>query len=449
MLLCFGLISRAGAQSPDTRRFVLDNGLEVLLQQDDRSARVGIVVSYRVGAGHDPQGYRGLAHLTEHMTFRGSRHVAPLAALAAYQRVGATEVNAYTSATETVYHVNLPADQLPLALWIESDRMGFVAGAIDAAAFVLERAVVLDERRLRQGPDSRRRELLAEACYPEGHPYRVAASDEEDLEDLQVDHVRWFLQAHYRPDNATLAIVGDIDLAATAAQVERYFGPLRGAALEAPRKPAAAIVYRGTRRLQLEGSVSRERIDLQWALPCELESCRPVATLLRELLERRIQANIEQLGSVASRSGAALSTHDGHFELSVSLALAVTADLERVRSRLREEIARVVAEPPAESELAATRTSAIVGETARWESLIGRARMLTRRRDRGNPETLPSVQQSIAALEAVTAEALHEAAKQWLRMDRVFEWEISKNRRVEMRVDNDEGDLLPTERALR
>jgi zinc protease len=252
---------------PFARR-TLDNGLDVLVHQDRNCPIVAVNVWYHVGSKNEKPGRTGFAHLFEHLMFEGSQHYdhgyfQPL------QQAGAS-LNGSTNADRTNYWEVVPRNSLELALWMESDRMGYLLPALTAAKFDNQRDVVLNERR--QNYENRPYGLagmaLVEELYPPDHPYHwLTIGAAADLRAAHIDDVRAFFQTYYHPANASLAIAGDIDEAEAFRLADEYFGslPTGGAPplVEVPELPARD----GDARLLLEDRVELPRLYLAWHSP--------------------------------------------------------------------------------------------------------------------------------------------------------------------------------------
>jgi predicted Zn-dependent peptidase len=220
-------------------RFQLDNGLTVILHEDHRLPLVAVSVWYDVGALHEPAGRSGFAHLFEHMMFQGSAHVAEDQHFQILQRVGVSDANGTTSFDRTNYFETVPANALETALWLESDRMGFLLDAVSAESLQNQIAVVQNERRqsVENRPYGLLNERVTQLLFPAPHPYygNVIGSM-EDIAAASLDDVADFFRTYYTPANATLTLAGDFDPVAARTLVERYFGSLRGRA-----KPARVV----------------------------------------------------------------------------------------------------------------------------------------------------------------------------------------------------------------
>jgi zinc protease len=212
----------------------LPNGLRVILSEDHSTPIVHVSVWYHVGSKNERPGRTGFAHLFEHMMFKGSRNVEPEAHTSIIASVGGRS-NAYTTEDETVFWQTLPAQYLPLALWMEADRMATLR--IDDAAFRREREVVKEERRMRveNQPYGRLSEIIYDHAFTT-HPYKhPTIGSMADLEAASVEDVREFHRTYYVPENATVTVVGDFDSAQAMAMVTQYFGRVPKASRPVPR----------------------------------------------------------------------------------------------------------------------------------------------------------------------------------------------------------------------
>src|ERR687894_2806810 len=208
-------------------RFTLDNGLDVLVHQDRNCPIVAVNVWYHVGSKNETPGHTGFAHLFEHLMFEGSQHYDrgyfhPL------QEAGAA-LNGSTNADRTNYWEVVPTSAVDLALWMESDRMGYLLPALTRERFETQRDVVLNERR--QNYENRPYGLavmaITSALYPPDHPYHwltIGAAD--DIRAMQLEEVQAFFRTYYHPSNASLSLAGDIDTDAAFALAEKYFGEI-------------------------------------------------------------------------------------------------------------------------------------------------------------------------------------------------------------------------------
>lgn len=225
VLLFSGLVVAADEQSLDLEHYQLDNGLEVILVRDTSAPTVAVDIWFRVGSANDPEGKSGFAHLFEHLMFEGSPHVPSGTMNHLLERVGGSS-NAYVSADYTAYYDTVPSHQLPLALWIEADRLGGLN--VTQESLDNQRAIVIEE--LQRSYDNRPYGSAVKALITVPYSYepykRPAIGNIDDVNSAQIKDVFAFHRSYYVPNNATLVIAGDIDLEVTRTMVEELFGPI-------------------------------------------------------------------------------------------------------------------------------------------------------------------------------------------------------------------------------
>ncbi|MEM7403560.1 MAG: pitrilysin family protein [Myxococcota bacterium] len=221
-----------------TQRYRLKNGLQVILHHDNRLPQVAVNVWYRVGASDELAHQSGLAHLFEHLMFEGSKHVPQEGHFRFLEEAGATQVNGSTGFSRTNYYEVVPSQQLELALWLESDRMGFLLDVLSQDKLDEQRRVVKNERlqRVDNRPYGLADENAWQALFSDDNPYygQIIGSIEA-LNAATLSDAFTFFQTFYTPANATLTIAGDFDPKTIRKQVQHYFGSLKGA--KAPSRP--------------------------------------------------------------------------------------------------------------------------------------------------------------------------------------------------------------------
>jgi zinc protease len=247
--------------------FVLDNGLRVIVHEDRKAPIVATTLWYHVGSKNELAGKTGFAHLFEHLMFNGSEnhneeYFTPL------QEVGASTINGTTNSDRTNYFQTVPTTALDLALWLESDRMGHLLGASDQDKLDEQRGVVQNEKRQRENqPYGKVFDYIASNVFPQGHPYSwPVIGSMEDLDAATLEDVHEWFQTYYGPNNATLVLAGDIDLATAKEKVQRYFGDIP------PGPPLSRLEtwlpdLPNDRRLLLEDRAPQARIYKVWPIP--------------------------------------------------------------------------------------------------------------------------------------------------------------------------------------
>ncbi len=264
--------NRAGAPAASDvprvaiERFELPNGLEVILSQDRRFPIVSVNLWYHVGPANEDPGRTGFAHLFEHMMFQSSKHVPPDAHFRLLESAGASDLNGTTDYDRTNYYETVPSNQLELALWLESDRMGYLLEKVDQPALSNQQDVVRNERRqsVENQPYGIAEETLVQTIFPKGHPYYSnVIGSHEDIQAAKLEDVQRFFRQYYAPNNASLAIVGDIEPAEAKKLVEKYFGSLkRGPAVPPVNVETPKIT--AERRKVVPSRVELPRVYMAW-----------------------------------------------------------------------------------------------------------------------------------------------------------------------------------------
>ncbi|MGR5066771.1 MULTISPECIES: M16 family metallopeptidase [Vibrio] len=257
--------TEAGKVKIPYQKYQLDNGLTVILAPEDSDPLVHVDVTYHVGSAREDIGKSGFAHFFEHMMFQGSENVGDQQHFKIITEAGGT-LNGTTNRDRTNYFETVPANQLEKMLWLESDRMGFLLDAVSQEKFEIQRSTVKNERAQRYDnrPYGLIWERMAEALYPEGHPYSwqtigyVEDLDRVDVNDLKAFFLRW-----YGPNNAVITIGGDIDVEQTLAWVNKYFGSIpRGPEVDnAPKQPAK---LEENKFITLEDRIQQPMVMIAW-----------------------------------------------------------------------------------------------------------------------------------------------------------------------------------------
>jgi zinc protease len=353
----------------------LSNGLDVIVHEDHQLPLVAVSLWYHVGSKNERPGRTGFAHLFEHLMFEGSAHhdrgfFPPL------QEAGAS-LNGSTNADRTNYWELVPAQALDLALWMESDRMGWLLPALTQQKFDNQRDVVLNERRqnYENRPYGLAQIVLARALYAEGHPYSWPTIGEvDDLRAAMLDEVRDFFARYYHPANASLVLAGDITPEQGVAAAQRYFGDIPpGPAVEQPSPAPAQLA--SDARLVLEDRVEFPRVYFAWHSPrlvarddAELDLAADVlangktSRLYRLLVrDRRIALDVAAYQSSRELCGV--------FQV---VATAATADgLPLIERAVRDELMRLAAEGPAADEMERAMAQAEAHFVYRLQSIGG------------------------------------------------------------------------------
>ena len=400
-------------------QFTLPNGLRVIVHTDRKAPIVAVNIWYHVGSKDEPAGRTGFAHLFEHLMFQGSEnhdgeYFAP------FELVGATDMNGTTNTDRTNYFQNVPTTALDLALWMESDRMGHLLGAVDQAALDEQRGVVQNEKRQGQNqPYGQAWEVIDRELYPQGHPYHHGViGSMNDLNAATLDDVHQWFHAWYGPNNAVLVLAGDIDVATAKEKVAKYFGHIPAGPDMAQPPVDVARRDRSTRGI-LEDNVPQPRIYRVWNVAqsgtADLEQLRVLAQVLggsrSSRLDRRLLHQDRLVDSVnVFASGAQLG---GQFMIIANVRAGV--EPASVEAAIDEELDRLLEEGPTEAELAQAKAvlrARFIRGVERIGGFGGKADVLASCAVlAGDPGCYRETQRRIAA---TTVQDLQRVGREWL-----------------------------------
>ena len=406
-------------------RFSLDNGLRVVLSEDHSNAVVAVNLWYNVGSRNEAAGSTGLAHLFEHMMFQGSQNVPDTQHIAHVERAGGS-VNGSTWLDRTNYYETLPAHQLELALWLESDRMGFFLPALTQEKLDNQRDVVKNERRERvdNQPYGDWDERLQAMLYPPAHPYHHSViGSMADLDAASLDDVKRFFSTYYAPDNAVLSIVGDFDGAEARRLVERYFGPIpRGPGLPPlPGEPRLEPFALGREvRDMVEGDFALARVYLAYRIPPFGSSEFYAADVLTEVLSagkssRMYRDLVRDRRIARSATAFCLPIVTGAASLMVRGISPPGGDPAALEAALLEQLDAIAKEGPSAAELERALTGLEARNTLELQRVAERAdrlSMLTTLFDQ--PERINT---ELDRYRAVTSEEVRALAERYLHAD--------------------------------
>ena len=281
--------------------YKLENGLNVILSPDRSTPSVQVNIWYGVGSKDEVQGLSGFAHLFEHLMFQGSQHY-DQEYFHALEEIGAS-VNGTTSFDRTNYYEGIPAHQLPLALWIESDRMGWLLPALTEEKLKNQKDVVRNERRQRNEvqPFGEVFTWLFENLYPEGHPYHIPTiGTHEDIENASMDDVKAFFEKWYVPSNASLVVCGDFEVQSAKELIEQYFGEIPAGENPQPLRSYSFQKLEENKIVTKESRVPFSKVWLAWPTPplyaqgdAELDI---VSTLLSDGKDSLLYKNLVKTG---------------------------------------------------------------------------------------------------------------------------------------------------------
>ena len=363
-------------------KYTLRNGLEVILAPDHSTPVVAVNTWYHVGSADEQVGRTGFAHLFEHIMFMGSEHV-PVGKFDNWLEAAGANNNGSTTQDRTNYYEWMPSNALPLALWLDGDRMGYLLPTMDQAKLDLQRDVVKNERR--QGVDNvpygRANETILAALFPEGHPYHHSViGSMADLSAASLGDVKHFFNTYYAPNNATLVIAGDFDTDSAKTWVERYFGQIPRNTESQSRPTVPSFEVPRDTFMVLEDHVQLPRLYQSWhtvkAFSNDDAALDVLASVLAGGKNSRLYKRLVYDLQVAqdTRASQASMRLDGYFQIVVTPKPGQTPS--RMASLVREEIDRIISDGIEPRELARARNSILANQIDRLASVLGKSDQL-------------------------------------------------------------------------
>jgi zinc protease len=343
----------ASTELPFSKR-TLANGLDVIVHEDRHVPIVAVNIWYHVGSKDEVPGRTGFAHLFEHLMFEGSKHhnsgyFPPL------QRAGAL-LNGSTNTDRTNYWEVVPTGAVDLALWMESDRMGYLLPALTSERFETQRNVVLNERRqtYENRPYGMALMAILSELFPPEHPYHwMTIGSAEDLRAMEFEDVRAFFRSYYHPSNASLVLAGDLETERAFELAEKYFGDLPSGTR--PPKVTATALLTSEKRLLLEDRVELPRVYLAYHSPAMFADGDADLDLVGELLANSKNARLYRRLVYEERVAVDVSAHQNSRELGSFFMIAATAapgrSLSEVTAMLDAELQELAAKGPTDDEM--------------------------------------------------------------------------------------------------
>jgi zinc protease len=361
LLILLTFATSAGAQTPakiDTpyTQFTLPNGLHVILHEDHSVPIAAVNMWYRVGSANELPGRTGFAHLFEHLMFMGSGHVKPGEFDEWLETVGGDN-NASTAADHTNYWITVPSNALELALFLESDRVGYLLDTMTPQVVDAQRDVVKNERRqsFENRPYGMADIVLGEMLYPEGHPYHwPVIGYMPDLTAASYDDVVAFFKTYYTPANASLVVAGDIDTPRVRALIEKWFGDVK----PGPPVPPASIpgvVLSGVQRKTLTDRVQLSRLYLAWLAPPRYAPANAAVDLVVDILAGTKNSRLYKRLVYDMQIAQDVTAYQESNALSSSVRIIATPrpghTVDELQKVIDEEIAQLQRAEPSDREL--------------------------------------------------------------------------------------------------
>jgi zinc protease len=401
----------------------LPNGLEVILHEDHSTPILVVDTWYHVGSGDEKRGRTGFAHLFEHVMFMGSENV-PVGQFDKWLESVGADNNGSTNNDRTNYYEVLPSNALPLALWLDADRMGHLLPVMDQAKLDLQRDVVKNERRQRVDnvPYGRASETISAALFPAAHPYHwPVVGSMADLSAASLEDVKQFFRTYYAPNNATLVIAGDFNRDSALTWVQRYFGGIpRGPQMPARPVVPAFSVPKDT-FMVLEDKVTLPRLYETWHSVKLFHPDDAALDVLADVLagdkNSRLYKRLVFDMQVAQDVNAFQSSGrlDGYFQITVTAKPGQTPT--RMATLVAEELGKIAKDGVTPRELARSLNSRRASFLDGLASVLGKAdRLASYDYSAGTPDY---AQQDLARYEKITAADVQRVATQYLNQPKV------------------------------
>jgi len=394
--------------SIDYEKYTLDNGLDVILHTDRSDPIVSVAIQYHVGSNREKPGRTGFAHLFEHMMFQESENVGQDQFFKTIQEAGGT-LNGGTNSDGTTYYEVVPKNALETALWLESDRMGYLINTVTQSAFANQQNVVQNEKRqmVDNRPYGHNSWVLDKNLYPEGHPYSWQVIGEmEDLFNATVEDVKEFHEAYYRPNNATLVIAGDIDVEEAKALAEKYFGEIPGGASMQDMEPMP-VTLDVTKKLYHEDNFAKTpQFTMVWPTVEQYTPDAYALDFLAELLSSGKKAPMYRVLVKDKKLTSRTSAYNRSRELAGSFQVTINANagipLADVEDAIFESFRLFEDEGITENDIERIKAGLETSFYNSISSILGKGFQMARYNEyAGSPSY---IEQDIANIQAVTIE---------------------------------------------
>jgi len=400
-------------------RFVLDNGLTVIVHEDHKAPIVAINTWYHVGSKNEKPGKTGFAHLFEHLMFGGSEH-APGRYIDGMERIGATDLNGTTNPDRTNYFENVPTSAVDFTLWMESDRMGHLLGALDQKTLDLQRGVVQNEKRQGENqPYGVTRQLLTQNTYPVGHPYSWTTIGEmADLDAASMTDVKDWFKTYYGPSNVVIVIAGDIDAKTAREKVTKYFGDIPAGPPVAHQEVWIAKMS-GTHRQIVQDRVPQARIYKVWNIPeygsADADYLDLVSDCLSAGKSSRFYKRLVYEDQIATDAAATVDLREIGGQFVIRATARPGQSVAQVEKEIDEELARFIKSGPTPEEMQRVKTqyqANFIRGIERIGGFGGKSDRLAQSEVfRGSPDAYKI---SLQRVHLAAAEDLRAAAQRWL-----------------------------------
>jgi zinc protease len=414
-------LTAAELPTPDIpfQKFTLDNGLTLIVHEDRKAPIVAVNIWYHVGSKNEKLGRTGFAHLFEHLMFNGSENFNKDYFMAV-EPLGATDLNGTTNNDRTNYFQNVPKSALDTVLWLESDRMGHLLGAIDQAKLDEQRGVVQNEKRQGENePYAVSEDLITKATFPAGHPYSwTVIGSMDDLSAAKLEDVQEWFKTYYGPNNAVLVVAGDVAAQDVLARVKKYFGDIP------PGPPVARfeqwVAKRdGNQRQQVQDRVPQARIIKVWNVPGDATKDRVLLSVAARVLSSgkssRLYKRLVYDEQIATSASAFLDTREIASQFTLQADAKKDVDPAKVEAALEQELAKFLASGPTQEELDRVRAdffADFIRGVERIGGFGGKSDVLAASQIYGGAPD--AYKQELEVFRSSTPAQIKEAAQRWL-----------------------------------
>ena len=401
------------------QKFVLPNGLTLIVHEDHKAPIVAINVWYHVGSKNEPERKSGFAHLFEHLMFNGSENFKQ-DYFQALERLGATDLNGTTNEDRTNYFQNVPVPAVDEVLWLESDRMGHLLGAIDQAKLDEQRGVVQNEKRqFENEPYSVAEELITKATFPKAHPYSwTVIGSMEDLNAASLDDVKEWFRTYYGAANAVVVVAGDIDLKTAKEKVEKYFRDIP-AGPPVSRHEAWVPKLMQSQRQSVQDRVAQACLYKVWNVPGMGTEAGQYLDLAAAILAQGKTSRLYKRLVYDDQLATSVSVYQDAREISSQFRIEAMArpgeDLNKVEKVLDEELQRFLKDGPTQTELDRVRVqyfASFVRGIERIGGFGGKSDILAQSEVYGG--TPDFYKMRLDRIRKATVQDVHATAKEWL-----------------------------------
>jgi zinc protease len=412
----------SGAINIPFETYKLPNGLNVILSVDRTTPTVAVDVWYHVGSKNETAGRTGFAHLFEHVMFTGSGHVPYGLHDKLTEGVGGGN-NGSTTNDRTNYYETIPSNYLETALWLESDRMGFLLDKLDLEKLNAQRDVVKNERRQSYDnqPYGRVSEIMSGNMYPKGHPYSwPVIGSMVDLSAASEEDVKAFFRLYYAPNNATLAVVGDFDPAQAKAWIQKYFNDLpKGQTVQRPAVPLGKLA--ASKRLVYEDRVQVPRLYIQWPTVGFKNDDSYALSVMSSILSGSRTARLTKaLVYDTQKASQVFGFQNGAEDVGVFQVTVIPrpeSTLTELEAQVDQVLQKLVAEGPTAEELQKAKSGLELNFLNGLQSNLGKAeQLISGSVFYGNPGYLSTAYQKTLD---VTAADVKRVASQYLTRSRI------------------------------